>query len=166
MKTIKMLMALGMATILCMAMISFVAAADLVAVATPAAFAKAADWTALMKVKNIPVRNVAPSDSAGFKDAPYLVLMGGMDETGGIKPLVEKAVGKAEYEWINKAGNSRMFVKSNVWSGGQEVIIFAGADSAGADAARKVNRAEWWEIISGWFGIEDDAKGKGGTPAY
>ena len=165
MKVKKLLMAIGVAAILSMSTGSFAGAADLVVVATAATFANAAEWTTFLKSKSIPVKNVAPADLAGFKDAPYVVIMGGMDEAEGIKPLVEKAVTKKDFEWINKAGNSRMYVKSNVWSGGQEVIIFAGADGAGAEMARKRNRAEWWEFIREWFRI-DEGESTGGKLSY
>lgn len=166
MKGLKLWMALGMAVMMGVAGGTSAFAADLVVVATPAAFAKAAEWTDMLKSKNIQVKNVAPADLAGFKEAPYVVLMGGMDEPGGIRPLAEKALGKTDFEWINKAGNSRMYVKSNVWSGGQEVILFAGANGAGAETARKNNRGEWWDIIRDWFQIEEDTAGRSGTPAY
>jgi hypothetical protein len=108
---------------------------------------------------------MAPSDLAGFKNAPYVVVMGGMDEDQGIKPLVEKALSKSELDRINMAGSSAMYVKSDVWSKGQEVIIFVGASGTGAETARKGNRSEWMDMIFGWFGIESDV-GRGGTPSY
>jgi hypothetical protein len=166
MKTRKMFMVLGMVAVLGLAFAPVASAADLIVVATPATFAKAADWAKFLDSKNIPVKNVAPSDLAGFKNAPYVVLMGGMDEAGGIKPLAEKALSKSEMDRMNMAGSSAMYVKSDVWSKGQEVIVFAGASGTGVETARKGNRAEWMDIIFNWFGIENEATGKGGTPSY
>ena len=166
MKARKMFMVLGMVAVLGLALAPVAAAVDLIAVATPASFAKAADWAKFLASKNIPVKNVAPSDLAAFKDAPYVVLLGAMDEAGGIKPLAEKALSKSEFERMNQAGSSAMYVKSDVWGKGQEVIVFAGASGTGVDTARKGNRAEWMDIIFGWFGIDNEATGKGGTPSY
>lgn len=165
MKTRKMFMVLGMVAVLGLALAAVASAADLIVVATPASFAKAADWAKFLDSKNIPVKNVAPSDLAGFKDAPYVVLLGAMDEAGGIKPLAEKALSKSEFEKMNQAGSSAMFVKSNVWGKGQEVIVFTGASDKGVESARKGNRAEWMDVIFTWFGIESDV-GKSGTPSY
>ena len=165
MKAKKMFMILGMVAVLGLALAPVASAADLIAVATPASFAKAADWAKFLASKNIPVKNVAPSDLAAFKDAPYVVLLGAMDEAGGIKPLAEKALSKSEFEKMNQAGSSAMFVKSNVWGQGQEVIIFTGSGDKGVETARKANRAEWMDVIFGWFGVESDV-GKAGTPSY
>jgi hypothetical protein len=95
-----------------------------------------------------------------------VVLMGGLDEAGGIKPLAEKALSKSEFERMNMPGSSAMYVKSDVWSKGQEAIIFVGASGTGAETARKGNRAEWIDIIFNWFGVEVETTGKGGTPSY
>jgi hypothetical protein len=165
MKARKWFIVLGMVAVLGLALAPVVAAADLTVVATPASFAKAADWQKFMASKQIPVKNVAPSDLAAFKDAQYVVLLGPLDEAGGIKPLVEKALIKAEFDQMNQPGSSAMFVKSNVWSQGQEVIIYTGASDKGVETARKANRAEWIDVIFGWFGLEAGV-GKAGTPSY
>jgi hypothetical protein len=166
MKMKRLFTVLGMVAVLAMALASVAAAADLVVVATPDTFAKAAKWVSFLKSKEIPVRNVSPSDIAAFKDEPYVVLMGGMDEAGGIKPLAEKALSKNEFEWINKSGNKKMYMKYDVWYGGQEVLIFAGADGAGAEAARVGSRDDWWATIMEWFEIEEEGGAEGGTPSY
>ncbi|HOO90226.1 MAG TPA: hypothetical protein PLA74_05325 [Syntrophales bacterium] len=166
MKKKRLFTVLGMVAVLAMALVSVATAADLVVVATPATFAKAEKWVNFLKSKEIPVRNVAPSDLAAFKEEPYVILMGGMDEADGIKPVAEKVLSKAEFEWINKPGNKKMYLKYDVWFGGQEIIVFAGADGAGAEAARVGSRDEWWTAISEWFEIEEEVGAAGGTPSY
>lgn len=166
MKASRLFIVLGMVAVLGLALAPLAAAANLVVVATPATFTKNADWAKFLESKNIPVKNVTPADLAAFKDAQYVVLMGGMDEAGGIKPLAEKALSKSEFERMNMAGSSAMYVKSDVWGKGQEVIIFTGASDKGVETARKGNRAEWMDLIFNWFGIENEAAGKGGTPSY
>jgi hypothetical protein len=89
-----------------------------------------------------------------------------MDEAGGIKDLVKKALTPEEFAWITTAGNKKIYTKFNVWAGGQEVMIFAAADGPGAQAVRKETRDEWWETVSEWFELEEEAAGEGGTPAY
>jgi hypothetical protein len=165
MKAKKSFMILGMVAVLGLVLAPVASAAELVVVSTPASFAKAADWQKFLGSKQIPLKNVAPSDLAAFKDAPYVVLLGPLDEAGGIKPLVEKALIKAEFDQMMQPGSSAMFVKSNVWSQGQEVIIYTGASDKGVESARKGNRAEWMDVIFGWFGIEVPV-GKAGTPSY
>ena len=165
MKMKRLFIVLGMVAFLGLALAPVASAAEVIAVATPESFAKAADWQKFLASKNIPVKNVAPSNLAAFKDAPYVVLLGALDEAGGIKSLVEKALIKAEFDKMNQPGSSAMFVKSDVWGKGQEVIIFTGASDKGVETARKANRAEWIDVIFGWFGLEADV-GKSGTPSY
>ena len=165
MKTKRMLMILGMVAVLGLALAPIASAAELVVVATPESYAKAADWQKFLTSKQIPLKNVAPSNLAAFKDAQYVVLLGPLDEANGIKPLVEKALIKAEFDQMMKPGSSAMFVKSNVWGQGQEVIVFTGANDKGVETARKGNRAEWMDVIFGWFGLEAEV-GKAGTPSY
>lgn len=166
MKTKKRFVVLGWVAVLCLAVASLATAAELVIVATPSTFAKNADWTKFLDSKDITVKNVAPSNLAGFKNAPYVVVMGGLDEADGIKPLAEKALSKSEMARMSMAGSSAMYVKSDVWGKGQEVIIFVGASGAGVETARKGNRAEWMDMIFGWFGVENESAGRGGTPSY
>ena len=79
MKTRRMFMVLGMVAVLGLALAPVASAADeLVVVATPASLAKAADWTKFLGSKNIPIKNVAPSNLAAFKDAQYVVLLGAL----------------------------------------------------------------------------------------
>lgn len=75
-----------------------------------------------------------------------------MDEADGIKPLVEKALSKSEFAQMNKPGSSAMYVKSDVWGKGQEVIIITGAGDKGVETARKGNRRNGW--ISSSVGLE------------
>jgi hypothetical protein len=155
-----------MLAIMCLALAPVASASDLVVVATKAMFEKSAAWTKFLGSKGVSVKNVAPSDLEGFKDVPYVVVMGGLDEADGIKPLAEKALSKSELDRMSMDGSTGMYVKYDVWGSGQEVIIFTGASEKGVEAARKSNRAEWMDIIFNWFEIEFDDMGRGGTPAY
>jgi hypothetical protein len=166
MKAKGLFMVFGIVALVGLVLAPVASAKELIVVATPATFAKHSDWSKFLDSKNIPVKNVSPSNAAAFKDAPYVVLLGGMDEADGIKPLAEKALSKSELDRMKMAGSSAMYVKSDVWSKGQEVIVFTGAGDKGVETARKGNRAEWMDIIFGWFGIEVETSGKSGTPSY
>jgi hypothetical protein len=166
MKAKALFVVFGIVALVGLVLAPVASAKELIVVATPATFAKHADWSKFLDSKDIVVKNVAPADLAAFKNAPYVVLLGGMDEAGGIKPLAEKALSKSELDRMNMAGSSAMYVKSDVWGKGQEVIIFTGAGDKGVEAARKGNRGEWMDLIFGWFGIEVETSGKSGTPSY
>jgi hypothetical protein len=162
----RFLLVIGVAVMLSVVMVPAASAADMIVVATKATFKKAQPWVDFLKSKEVPVKNVLPSEFAKYQGEPYVVLMGGMDEAGGIKDLAKKALTPEEFTWITTAGNKKIYTKFNVWTGGQEVMIFAAADGPGAQAVRKETRDEWWETVSEWFELEEEAAGEGGTPAY
>lgn len=162
----RLLLVIGVAAMLSMVMVPAASAADMIVVATKATFTKAKPWVDFLKSKEVPVKNVLPSEFAKYQGEPYVVLMGGMDEAGGIKGLAKKALTPEEFAWITTAGHKKMYIKFNVWTGGQEVMIFAAADGPGAQAVRKESRDEWWETVSEWFEIYEEVEGGGGTPSY
>jgi len=47
-----------------------------------------------------------------------------------------------------------MFIKTDLWTKGQNVILYAGKDQLAIEIARKGNRGIWWPKIAGWFGLE------------
>jgi len=47
-----------------------------------------------------------------------------------------------------------MFVKENVFTQGQVIIVFTGADEAAAADARKNSRKTWWPYLAKWFDLD------------
>jgi len=129
-------------------------AETLVVVATKPTYQAAQRWVDLLTTKGIATKNVEPSQFGQYKQSEYIVLMGGVDEPGGIKDLVKKAVGEKELAALSQKGVGKMYIKSNTWAQGQNVLIFAGADVAAAEKVRKDNKEEWFEIIGEWFELE------------
>lgn len=128
--------------------------ADLVVVATDASFKDAQKWVDFLTSKDVPVKHITPQEFSKFEKEQYLVVMGSIDEVGGVKDLVKEALSSAEFSDVSKAGNKEMYIKSDVWGEDQEVIIFSGATKADAIEARVGNRATWWDEIALWFDIE------------
>ncbi len=117
--------------------------------------------------KRFRFKALSPKAFADHKESPYVVIMGGVSEAGGIGDIIKKALGEKDFTAIGKGEAKGMYLKYNVWSGGQEIIVFAAANAADVGAVRKESRSDWWETISEWFEIEDEeTSGGGGTPAY
>jgi len=104
--------------------------------------------------KTVTIKHVAPQDFAKFEKEQYLVIMGSIDEAGGVKDLVKEALSDTELANVSKPDNKEMYLKSGVWAEDQEVIIFSGGNKASAEAARIENRDTWWNEIALWFDIE------------
>ncbi len=147
--------------------VSTAGAVDLILVASDAMLKSAEPWVSFLKSKEVPVKSVSPKAFADNKEAPYVVIMGGVSEAGGIGDIIKKALGEKDFTAIGKGEAKGMYLKYNVWSGGQEIIVFAAANAADVGAVRKESRSDWWETISEWFEIEDEETSEGGgTPAY
>jgi len=128
--------------------------ADLIVVASDATFKDAQKWVDFLTSKAVTIKHVTPQNFSGVKQEQYMVIMGALDESGGVKDIVKEALSDAEFADVSKAGNNEMYLKSDVWGEDQEVIIFSGATKEDAEAARVGNREDWLNEIAIWFDIE------------
>jgi hypothetical protein len=127
---------------------------ELVVVANKPTFQAAQKWVDFLTTKGLTVKHVEPSQFGANKGAPYMVVMGGVAEPGGISDLIKEAVGAQDFAALAKPGAGKMFVRSNVWGQGQNVLVFAGSDPEAAAKARADAREEWMGMLADWFGLE------------
>jgi hypothetical protein len=73
--------------------------------------------------------------------------------------IVKQLLTEEEQNWVGNPGNSRMYLKENVWREGQMVLIFAGSDKEAAVKARTANRAKWIGYLNDWFNIDISTAG-------
>ena len=150
----KVAMFLATCAILTLALSPVTAQAqELTVVATQSTFKASQRWVDFLASQTVPVKHVEPAAFKSQKNAEYVVLMGGMDEAG-IKALITEPVGATEAGALAKKGAGKMFLRSNVWGSGQNILIFAGADAAAAEKVRKETKEDWWEMLAEWFDIE------------
>jgi hypothetical protein len=128
-------------------------AQELTVVATQSTLKASQRWVDFLASQRVPIKHVEPAAFKSHKNAEYIVLMGGMDEAG-IKELVTEAVGAEEAGALGKKGAGKMFLRSNVWGSGQNILVFAGSDAGAAEKARKDTKDDWWEMIAEWFDLE------------
>ena len=126
---------------------------QLIVVATKQTYQAAQRWVDFLTTKGIVPKNVEPSQFGQYKQSEYIAVMGGVDEAG-IKELVKEAVGDQELAALSQKGAGKMYVKSNVWGPGQNVVIFAGSDAQAAEKARVDAKDEWMGLFADWFGLE------------
>ena len=128
--------------------------ADLIVVATDASYKDAQKWVDFLSAKMVPIKHVTPDNFSSVKGEQYMVIMGSLDESGGVKDIVKEALSDAEFTNVSKPGSKEMYQKSDVWGEDQEVIVFSGATKEDAIAARVGNRDYWFEEFALWFGYE------------
>ncbi len=127
---------------------------DLIIVVSPSTQQGSQKWFDFLKANDVPITIIAPHEFENIKLEKYIVIMGSMDEQEDVKILLKKALNSEEINWISQKGNGNMYSKSNKWSEGQNVIVFAGSSQRITEAVRKANRDEWFEKFTDWFDIE------------
>ena len=87
------------------------------------------------------------------KSEKYIIVLGGAKGSGSVDDFVKQVLTKEELA----AGNvpeGKMFVKENVFTQGQTIIVFMGPDEAAAANARKNSRKTWWQYFVNWFELD------------
>jgi hypothetical protein len=113
------------------------------------------NWLGFLESKEIPVKTVTPDTFSNHKNELYIVIIGSINEPGGIGQIAKEALTAEEFQSISKNGEGKMFFKPQAWNVGQKVILFVGPDQTAADTARKASKNEWFEMFQDWFDIED-----------
>jgi hypothetical protein len=126
----------------------------MILVAGQASRAKAQTWIDFLKKNEIAVDHYVLSELDKVKAKKYITVMGGLDEAG-IKDLLTEVVGAADTASLAKKGAKKMFLKEDVWTPGQKVLIFAGSNVEAAAAARTESRDAWMEYLKEWFDLEE-----------
>ena len=131
----------------------------LTVVANQDGYRLAENWFEFLKNESVPFKQTLPAEFEGNKKEKLIVILGGPNEPGGLGDIVRQLLTKEEVEWVGKPGNSRMYLKENVWREGQKVLIFAGSDKETAMKARTGNRAKWIGYLNDWFNIDISTAG-------
>jgi len=130
------------------------AARDLIIVANESARETSLNWFGFLESKEIPFSVINPETFKDYKKEPYIVIMGDIEKTEGLRKLANEALTARELGSIGKNGKGETFFKSDVWAPKQKVILFLGTDQAAADDARKASRDLWYGMFQDWFDIE------------
>lgn len=89
-----------------------------------------------------------------FLKERYIVILGGPNEPGGLGDLVRKILTSDEQREAGQPGKGKMYVKENVFTPGQAIIIFAGGDAQTSAEVRKKTRTMWMPVIGKWFDVD------------
>ena len=121
-------------------------------VGNQAAVDLAKDFFTTLSNESIPLAIVTEQFDK-VKNEKFVFVLGGAKGPGGVDDFVKQVLTKEELASGNQSGG-KMFVKENVFSQGQTIIVFTGSDEAAAAAARKNGRKTWWSYLVKWFELD------------
>ncbi|MFH1450879.1 MAG: hypothetical protein ABIF92_02770 [archaeon] len=99
----------------------------IVVVANSIDYANAADFVKNLDSKGRPVLHVGANELDAHNLEKFIVILGGPDAPDGIGVQVRALLSETDMDYLReKHGNKKMFLKTNVWSKGQIVMIIAG----------------------------------------
>lgn len=131
-----------------------VIAKDLTIVGTESTFNASQDWLAFLQTQEVPYVVVAPEEFGQHNKQTYIVVMGSTDEVEEIRAILKEVLSAEEMEWISRAGNGNMYVKNDVWTPGQKIVVIAGSHQIITEQVRKATKEDWFELFTDWFEIE------------
>ena len=129
------------------------AADKLVVVATEKTFEDSAAWAEFLIDGEVPLQHVTPQAFESNKKARFVVIMGSLDETGGVKSLVEECLSRIEFQRVSQVDTGEVIFKTKTWDPGQSIILITGSDWPSVEAARKEAREDWADAIGEWFDL-------------
>jgi len=112
----------------------------------------AKDFLSTLNNESIPL-SIVMDQIEKVKNEKYIIVLGGSKGTGGVDGFVNQVLNAQEQQAGNQPGG-KMFVKENVFTQGQVVVVFAGTDEAAAAEARKNGRKTWWGLLTKWFDLD------------
>ncbi len=68
------------------------------------------------------------SDFEQYKEEKFIVILGGPDAYEGVGEIVQEVLSEAEQNAIREKGARKKYVKTNIWTQGQRVMVIAGSD--------------------------------------
>lgn len=123
-------------------------------VATQKTYEASEAWVDFLKDQDVPIKHVTPKVFEADKKAPFVVIMGSLDEADGVQSLVKECLTKTEYQLVSQVNTGEVLFKSKIWDPDQSLIVITGSNWPSTEAARKDYREEWLEVIGEWFDLE------------
>ena len=124
-------------------------------VTNQAALDLAKDFITTLNNESIPL-GIVMDQFEKVKKEKYIIVLGGSRGSGSVDEFVRQVLTPQEQASANQPAG-KMFVKENVFTQGQTIIVFAGPDEASAANVRKNNRNNWFQYLAKWFDLDTSA---------
>jgi hypothetical protein len=86
------------------------------------------DFIDFLVSKGVVVSVISASDFEDYKETSTIIILGGPDAPEGIGGIVQGILIESEQAFLKINGNRQMYVKTNVWTLNQNIVIIAGSD--------------------------------------
>jgi hypothetical protein len=113
------------------------------------------DFFTVLNNESIPL-SITMDSFDKVKKEKYIIVLGGAKGPGGVDGFIKQILTAEEQKAANQP-DGKIFVKENVFSQGQKIIVFAGPDETAAANARKNSRKTWWDCLVKWFDLDTSA---------
>ncbi|MEE8167889.1 MAG: hypothetical protein V3T58_03330 [Candidatus Hydrothermarchaeales archaeon] len=91
-------------------------------------FPLAAELFGFLRNKGLEVIHTNVYDFEHYKNEKFVVILGGPDAPEEVGSIVQEVLSEAEQDSIRETGARKKYVKTNVWTQGQRVMVIAGSD--------------------------------------
>lgn len=125
----------------------------LLLVATTDTYSGAGQFTDFLEKKLVPYRHISPLRFEDHSSARYIVIIVGVNEGGGTDDIVSQVLDKEEWTWLSEPGNNGIYIKQNVWTDNQHVMVIAGSTPETAIDGFDYFRDQWLSSLASWFGF-------------
>jgi len=112
------------------------------------------DILSFISTRGVSVERMAPADFEKYKSEKYLLVLGGPSEGENLGNVVKQLLSPDEVAFVSQTGNKELYLKTDKYSSGQQIIVIAGYDSNATFRQFVNSKDKWWGYISSWFNIE------------
>lgn len=112
-------------------------------------YALASDFVEFLRGLNVGV--VSANASTDFRSRDFIVILGGPAAYEGVGDVVREVLTEEEQNSLLAEGQSRMFIKEDVWRANQKVLVLSGSDRYMTRRAWMDHRSEVADLITDWW---------------
>ena len=125
----------------------------LLLVATADTYSGAGKFTDFLEEKSVPYRHISPLEFEDHNSARYIAIIIGVNEGWGADDIMSPALDKEEWAWLSEPGNNGIYMKQNVWTDDQNVMVIAGSSPEAAIDSLDYFYDQWLSNLASWFGL-------------
>jgi DNA-binding beta-propeller fold protein YncE len=85
------------------------------------------DFFEYMEKNGLEIAHLNATEFEQHKEEKFVVILGGPDAPEGIGEIVQEVLNESEQEQVRQSEAMQMYVKEDVWTAGQKVVILAGS---------------------------------------
>jgi hypothetical protein len=113
---------------------------DIIIVANSVDYSNASSLIDYLKVNGHKPLRISSQRFSDYKDKDTILILGGPDAYDGVGEMVQEVLNETQHEAIRKNGSIKMFVKRDIWSEKQLIMVLAGSGRQETQKAHETKR--------------------------